>query len=102
MTKKEKGAMAGAIAGGVAFEVMRRRVTAIVAACTFLFTCLTIVLIYQWVTLAVFNQREKKLKAEIAAYEQILEQDEKDLEYYESDLYKEWEAMKLGFVQGNK
>ena len=38
----------------------------------------------------------------VAAYEKILAQDEKDLEYYESDLYKEWEAMKLGFAKENK
>ena len=83
-------------------EKMRKLVTAIVSACTILLTLLTGFLAYQWITIAVYNQKEKKLKAEIAAYEQILAQDEKDLEYYESDLYKEWEAMKLGFVQGNK
>ena len=83
-------------------EKMRKLVTAIVSACTILLTLLVGYLAYQWITIAVYNQKEKKLKAEIAAYEQILAQDEKDLEYYESDLYKEWEAMKLGFVQGNK
>ena len=83
-------------------DKMRKLVTAIVSACTILFTLLACYLAYQWITIAVYNQKEKKLKADIAAYEQILEQDQKDLEYYESDLYKEWEAMKLGFVQENK
>ena len=83
-------------------EKMRKLVTAIVSACTILLTLLAGYLAYQWITIAVYNQKEKKLKAEIAAYEQILAQDEKDLEYYESDLYKEWEAMKLGFVKGNQ
>ena len=83
-------------------EKMRRLVTGIVSACTILFTLLSGYLAYQWITIAVYNNKEQKLKAEIAAYEQKIEEGVEDLEYYESDLYKEWEAMKLGFVMENK
>ena len=83
-------------------EKMRRVITACAAAATVLLSCLSIFIAYQWITLAVLNHREKTLQAEIAKYEKILEQDKKDKEYYESDLYKDYAYWQLQMSGGKK
>ena len=83
-------------------EKMRKLVTAIVSACTILLTLLAGYLAYQWITIAVYKNKAEKLEQKIAYYKELNENAQNDLEYYESDLYKEWEAMKLGFVKGNQ
>ena len=54
-------------------------------------------LIYQWVTLAVLNEREQKLQDEITRLEQTLEDDTKVAEHYESELMKQWLAIQQGW-----
>ena len=83
-------------------EKMRKLITAFVAAGTALLVFLLGVLVYQWITIGVNARREKKIKAEIAQYEQQLANAENDLAYYESDYYKWLESIKLENLEGNK
>ena len=86
----------------MAADKMRRVISACVAAATVLLTCLSVFIAYQWITLGVLDHREKTLKADIAKYEEIIAQDKKDKEYYESDLYKDYAYWQLQMSGGNK
>lgn len=81
---------------------MKKLIIAIVAAATVLFVLLASYLAYQWITIAVYNNRIEKAKENIAAYEQKIEESSNELEYKSSDLFKQIEAFKLGLIQGNK
>ena len=95
-------------------DKMRKIITASVVACTTLFVFLLIILLYQWITIGVYNNRIEKTQAEIDAlaisadekgelaeyYEELNETAQSDLDYYSSDLYKKLEAFKLGFING--
>ena len=83
-------------------EKLRRIVTAAVVAGTALFVILLAVLVYQWVTIAVYNKRIEKVNGEIQALEESIAADEESLEYFDSDLGKFWLAMEKGFITGNK
>jgi cell division protein FtsL len=83
-------------------EKLRRVVTAAVVAGTTLFVILLSVLIYQWITIAVYDKRIEEINEEIAALEQDIAEDERNLDYYSSDLGKFWLAIEKGFVEGNK
>lgn len=83
-------------------EKMRRIITACVSAATLLLTCLSIYLAYQWITIAVFNHRIDKLKAENAALEQQIAEDSEYAEYLETPIGKDWLAFEEGFVRENK
>ena len=83
-------------------DKMRRVITACVAAATVLLTCLSVFIAYQWITIAVLNNREKTLKSEIKKLEESIELGEKDLEHYESELYKEYKLWELQNLGGNK
>ena len=78
-------------------EKMRKVIAACVSAATVLFVLLFTYLIYQWVTLAVLNEREQKLQDEITRLEQTLEDDTKVAEHYESELMKQWLAIQQGW-----
>lgn len=78
-------------------EKMRKIIAACVSAATVLFVLLFTYLIYQWVTLAVLNEREQKLQDEITILEQTLEDDTKVAEHYESELMKQWLAIQQGW-----
>lgn len=78
-------------------EKMRKIIAACVSAATVLFVLLFTYLIYQWVTLAVLNEREQKLQDEITRLEQTLEDDTKVAEHYESELMKQWLAIQQGW-----
>lgn len=84
-------------------EKMRRIVTACVCAATVLLVFLLGFLVYQLVTINVLNDRIEDVTADIAYYEEKIEEGKDDLEYYQSDLGKYIEALKLGFInqQGN-
>ncbi len=85
-------------------EKMRRIITACVCAATVLLVFLLGFLVYQLVTINVLNNRIESTKTEIAYYEEKLAEGKDDLEYYQSDLGKYIEALKLGFInnqQGN-
>ena len=81
---------------------MRKLITAFTTAGTALLVFLLGVLVYQWVTIGVNARREKKIRAEIASYEEVLANAENDLAYYESDYYKWLESIKLESIEGNK
>ncbi|MBQ7913498.1 MAG: hypothetical protein IJ308_07155 [Clostridia bacterium] len=83
-------------------DKMRRVITACVAAGTVLLTCLSVFIIYQWITLAVLNNQQKKLQNEVDHWDKKCEQAETDLEYYESDLYKNYAYWELQISGGNK
>ena len=83
-------------------EKMRKVIAACVSAATVLFVFLLSYLIYQWVTLAVLDRREKELEAEIQKLEQTIEKDNKDAEYYESVLGKNWLAIHQGWQAGDE
>jgi F0F1-type ATP synthase membrane subunit b/b' len=83
-------------------EKLGRIVTAVVVAATTLFVILLSVLIYQWITIAVYDKRIDEINEEIAALEQDIAQDEEDLKHYSSNLGKFWLAIEKGFVEGNK
>lgn len=81
-------------------DKMRRTITAIAVAGTTLLVVLLAYLVYQWITIAVLNNRIEKAEEDIAYYETLNEQSESDLEYYESDFYKQLAAFKLGLIKG--
>ena len=81
-------------------EKLRRVVTAAVVAGTTLFVVLLSVLVYQFVTISVYNKRIAKIEQENAALEESIAKQESDLEYYGSELGKFWLAMEQGFVLG--
>lgn len=83
-------------------DKMRKMITAIVVAATLFLVILLSVLIYQWITIAVKNNRIEKVKEEIAYYQQQNELNKDDLAYYESDFYKQLAAFKLGLLEGQE
>ncbi len=78
-------------------EKMRKVIAACVSAATVLFVLLFTYLVYQWVTLAVLDRREKQLQQEIEKLEQTIEKDSKDAEWYESVVGKNWLAINKGW-----
>ncbi len=78
-------------------EKMRKVIAACVSAATVLFVLLFSYLAYQWITLAVLNEREHKLQQEVERLEQTLDDATKEAEHYESDLMKQWLAIQQGW-----
>ena len=76
-------------------EKMRKVIAACVSAATVLLTVLLSYLIYQWVTIAVYNKRIDKLETEIAYLEQVLAKGEDNLEYYKSEFYLNQKVLEL-------
>jgi hypothetical protein len=83
-------------------EKMRKTITASVVAGTMLLVFLLAVLIYQWITLAVYNKRIAKAEEENKKLEEVIEEQKFDLEYYQSVMGKEWLAFQDGWVKGDK
>ena len=83
-------------------DKMRRVITACVAAATVLLTCLSIFIAYQGITLAVLNNREKALKSDIKKLEESIDLSKKDLEHYESEVYKNFKLWELQNLEGSK
>lgn len=81
-------------------DKMRKMITAVVVAATMLLVILLSVLIYQWITIGVYNKRIAEAEEAIAYYTEQNAAAENDLEYYESDFYKQLEAFKLGLIKG--
>lgn len=77
-------------------ENLRRTVTAAVVAATITVFCLLVFIAYQVVTLIVQKNRIKELKKDISEYEQVIEEDERDLEYYLTQEYLENAARRYG------
>ncbi len=68
-------------------EKMRKVIAACVSAATALLVTLFSVLVYQWVSMGIYNKRIDKLETEIAQLEQVVAQAKMDAEYYESEFY---------------
>ena len=82
-------------------DKMRKIVSASVAAGTLLLVFLLGFLIYQWIYSAVLDKRIADLTAQNQQLQQINEEQEKDLAYYESIFGKEWLAFQYGFMNPN-
>ena len=80
-------------------EKMRKVITASAVAATLLLVFLLSFLVYQWIQVAVYNNRIKELEKETARLQQQLEGSTKDAEYYESLFGKEWLAFQNGYVR---
>ena len=83
-------------------EKMRKVITACVSAGTALLVLLFAFLIYQWIAMDVYDKRINKTKADIATLEQQINDQEKDLEFYKSELYLEWKYQELQALEGKK
>lgn len=83
-------------------EKMRRVITASVSAATALLIFLVAFVCYQWISMAVFDNRIEKLEKEITALEQTNADKGDYAAYLESDMGKDWLAFQEGFVRGNK
>ena len=77
-------------------EKLRRTVTAAVVAATLTVFCLLVFIAYQVVTMIVQNNRIEKLERDVKRYEQVIDQNERDLEYYLSQEYLENAARRYG------
>ena len=80
-------------------EKMRKIITACVATATLFLVILLGVLIYQWIKIGVLNSRIDKLETENARLEESIAAGEKDAEYYESIMGKEWLAFQNDWVR---
>lgn len=83
-------------------EKLRRVITAAVVAGTILLVFLLGVIIYQAVKINVLDKRIEDTKDKIAQLEESIEKSENDLDYYESDVYKILESIKLGLLETGK
>ena len=80
-------------------EKMKRIITACVSAGTVLLVLLLSFLIYQWITIAVLDKRIEEAEKENAKYEQIIQKGNKDLEFYQAELGKDWLAHLQGWFR---
>ena len=83
-------------------DKMRKLITAGVVAATALLVILLSVLVYQWIKIGVYNKRIEETENSIAYWEEQNQTPENDLEYYTSDYYKWFEAIKLKDIEENK
>lgn len=83
-------------------DKMRKIITASVSAATVLLVFLVGFLCYQWITMAVLDNRMEKLEKENARYEQMNAEMKDELSFLESDMGKDWLAFQEGFVRDNK
>ncbi len=83
-------------------DKMRKIITASVSAATVLLVFLVGFVCYQWITMAVLNNRKEKLEKENARYEQMNTDMKDELSFLESEMGKDWLAFQEGFVRDNK
>ncbi len=81
-------------------EKMRKTITALASAATLLLVILLSVLVYQWVTISVQKKRIAAAQESVDYWTKLNEGSQDDLSFYESDIYKEWAAFKLGYEWG--
>ncbi len=82
-------------------EKMRKLITAGVVAATTLLVFLLIVLIYQWITIGVQNNRIEKLEADKIKIQKQIDEGGDLAEYYEGQ-GKLWLALQQGWIQADK
>ena len=78
-------------------EKAKRIAVAAIVAGVLLVLFLVAVLIVQFVKIGVANSERARLQAEIERYEQLVEQQREDLEYYESELGMYHQALEQGW-----
>ena len=83
-------------------DKMRKIITASVSAATVLLVFLVGFVCYQWITMAVLDNRMEKLENENARYEQMNTEMKDELSFLESEMGKDWLAFQEGFVRDNK
>lgn len=83
-------------------EKRKRLVVALTIAGTMLLLFLVILLGVQFGMYAAARAEEKRLDQEIEKYNKILEEDNKDLEYYSSKFYKYERALEMGWKPSQK
>ena len=82
-------------------EKMRKLITAGVAAATTLFAFLLIVLVYQWITLGVQNNRIERLELNKQELQEQIDKGGKLADYYEGQ-GKLWLALQQGWIQAEE
>jgi cell division protein FtsB len=80
-------------------EKLKRVVTAASVAGTVLIVCLLAVIVYQLVTMAVYDNRIKKIEAEIADLETQISQCEDELERETLETYYTQKLYQLGYYK---
>ncbi len=83
-------------------DKMRRIITACVSAATVLLVFLLGFLIYQWITISVYNKKIEQAEKNVAYWEQRVAQAETDVEYYLSKEGLAIELLKLQLLQEKK
>lgn len=78
-------------------EKAKKLAVAGTAAGVLLIIFLVIVLIIQFVQIGVRNSEKARLEQEIENYETLISQEEKDLEYYQSEAYLQSLVMQAGY-----
>ena len=80
-------------------ERMKKIITACVSAATVLLVMLFSFLVYQWITIAVLDKRIDEIEKENVRYEEMYQEGETDLNWYESLMGKDWLAIHKGWVR---
>ena len=83
-------------------DKLRRIIAAGVSAATIFFVFLLGYLIYQWITIANLNGKVEALETEIVQLEQVIEKNENTLEFYESEIGKDWLLIQKGWVDAQQ
>lgn len=83
-------------------DKMRKVITACVSAATVLLVLLLSFLVYQWIRIAVLNQKIEKAEAEVAYWQEQVDKGGEDLEFYQSKFYLDWALQKLEALEGKK
>lgn len=74
-----------------------RMAAAITVNVILLIAILTAVIIYQLIAIGIGNGKKRELQTEINEYTQMLEQDEKNLDYLKSEQFLLDKAFELGY-----
>ena len=80
---------------------MRKTITAVATAATLLIVLLLSYIVFQWIKISVQKKRIATAETRVEMAEKEVEEQEDDLDVYLSDWYKDWAALKLGYVWEN-
>ena len=80
-------------------EKMRKVIAACVSAATVLLVTLLSVLIYQWVTISIYNKRIVSAEEEVAYWTELRDNALTEEEYLKSDLFLRRAALELQLLQ---
>lgn len=83
-------------------DKMRRIITACVSAATVLVVFLLGFLIYQWITIAILNDKIEKVEQDIATEQTKMEQGLNDADYFKSEYYLDKELQRLELINSKK